>query len=470
MSLINKMLQELDKRHAAQGVSAQPAAQKLGRDLRAVAGGRVGSDVFWWIMATVMLVLIVWLGWVMWQLTPRPIVTDQAFQHRQRMQAVQARPDAGASTVQAGAPVTEQSAAAPAVAGADSGQPGQSTTLQATPSPATPAQTPPASSVARPEATPQIDTLKLATAIGTPIPERRPARATAPAGTPPSAVPVAKPAAAKAEAARSDAPSATKPEPAKVENAKTELARAEIAKAEAAKAELQKLAAKAPAPQVAESKPKPAAEARPPVVATVDPGRIDKRVTSSTQERAESEYRRAVGLVNQGRVAEGMEGFRAALTLDAKHEPSRQTLVSLLMEQRRFDDAFGALQQGLELNPGNSGFAMLTARILVERKDINAALGVLQKHAPSAGSNAEYHAFAAALYQRVGRHSDAVEEYQIALRLSPETGAWWVGLGISQEASDRRKEALGSFKRAYATGNLSSELIAYVDQRMRVLQ
>lgn len=49
-------------------------------------------------------------------------------------------------------------------------------------------------------------------------------------------------------------------------------------------------------------------------------------------------------------------------------------------------------------------------------------------------------------------------------------GAWWVGLGISQEASDRRKEALSAFKRAYATGDLSQELIAYVDQRMRVLQ
>lgn len=300
--------------------------------------------------------------------------------------------------------------------------------------------------------------LKLATAIGTPIQERRPARA---AGAPPAPAP-----AAKSAASKSNAPSAARSEPAKVEPATGEGAKTEVAKMEPPKP-----AVRAPAAtQVAESMSKPAADSRPPVVASVDSGRIDRRVTSSPQERAESEYRRAVGLVNQGRVSEGMEGLRAALTLDTKHEASRQTLVSLFMEQRRFDDAFAALQQGLELNPGNSGFAMLTARIMVERKDINAALGVLQKHAPSAGSNADYHAFAAALYQRLGRHSDAVEEYQTALRLSPETGAWWVGLGISQEASDRRKEALTSFKRAYATGNLSPELLAYVDQRLRVLQ
>ena len=174
--------------------------------------------------------------------------------------------------------------------------------------------------------------------------------------------------------------------------------------------------------------------------------------------------------MNQGRVSEGTEGLRTALTIEAAHEGARQTLVSLLMEQRRFDEAFSALQQGLELNPANSSFAMLTARIQVERKDLAGALVVLQKYAPAAGSNAEYHGFSAALHQRLGRHADAVEEYQTALRLSPQTGAWWVGLGISQEASDRRKEALASFQRAQSVGNLSPELVAYVDQRLRQLR
>ena len=97
MSLINKMLQELDKRHASQGATGQPAQQNLASSLRPTSGGRVGSDLFWWIMAVVMLVLIVWLAWVMWQVTPKPLATDLAYQHRQRMQAVSSTPPSDAN-------------------------------------------------------------------------------------------------------------------------------------------------------------------------------------------------------------------------------------------------------------------------------------------------------------------------------------------------------------------------------------
>ena len=165
-----------------------------------------------------------------------------------------------------------------------------------------------------------------------------------------------------------------------------------------------------------------------------------------------------------------LDGIRTALSIDGGNETVRQTLVALLMEQRRYDEALRLLRQGLDINPGNTAFAMQSARILVERGDLDAALGVLQQHAPAAGGNAEYHAFVGALYQRVGRHKEAVDEYQAALRLSPHSGIWWVGLGISQEAAARREDALISFRRAQAAGNLSPELVAYVDQRLRQLK
>jgi MSHA biogenesis protein MshN len=450
MSLINKMLQELDKRHASHGVGGQPSAQKLVMSLRPMpAGGLVGSDVFWWIMAVIMLVLIVWLGWVMWQLTPRPVVTDLAYQHRQRMESAQAR----------------SRLAAPSDQGAAQNAPGGigAVTEPAASTPGAPAVVESAGAQ-KSELPPQVDMLRLATAISTPIPERRAAKAPAPPAE------VGKSAPAKADIARADA-GAAKADAAKPEAAKADAAKSAIASAPAAKA--------APAARIEDPKvvPPPAPKVVPPpapkptqVVASVDSGRIDKRVTTTPAERAEAEYRRAVTFVNQGRVSEGMEGLRSALTMDAAHVASRQTLVSLLMEQRRFDEAFGFLLQGLELNPANSGFAMLVARIMVERKDMEGALRVLQKHAPTAGSNAEYHAFSAALYQRLGRHSDAVEEYQTALRLSPQTGAWWVGLGISQEASEQRKDAATSFRRAQTSGNLSPDLVAFVDQRLRQLR
>jgi len=140
--------------------------------------------------------------------------------------------------------------------------------------------------------------------------------------------------------------------------------------------------------------------------------------------------------------------------------PEKIRLGELLLRQQVITEA--QLNDGLAQQK-KSGRKL--GRVLV-----NGALGVMQKYAPAATGNAEYHAFSAALYQRLGRHSDAVEEYQTALRLAPQTGTWWVGLGISQEASDRRKEALTSFQRAQSAANLSQELVAYVDQRLRQLR
>jgi MSHA biogenesis protein MshN len=113
---------------------------------------------------------------------------------------------------------------------------------------------------------------------------------------------------------------------------------------------------------------------------------------------------------------------------------------------------------------------MLLARILVESNDIPAALIVLRRHAAPADRNPDFHAFAAALYQRLDRHQEAIEQYQTALGLAPSAGVWWLGLGISFQAVGRPKDALESFTRAKSAGNLAPDLLAFVDQRLRQLQ
>jgi MSHA biogenesis protein MshN len=204
--------------------------------------------------------------------------------------------------------------------------------------------------------------------------------------------------------------------------------------------------------------------------AAAAPGKIDRRSNTSSRNRAESEFRRAVNLVNQGRIAEGMDGFRRALEIDPGHEAARQTLVALLIEAKRVDEAARSLQEGLALDIENTGFAMLLARIMVERNDIPTALFVLQRHAAPPDRNPDFHAFAGALYQRLDRHKEAIEQYQAALRLAPSAGVWWLGLGISLQVVGRLKDAQEAFTRARSAGSLAPDLLSFVDQRLRQLQ
>jgi len=63
--------------------------------------------------------------------------------------------------------------------------------------------------------------------------------------------------------------------------------------------------------------------------------------------------------------------------------------VALLLEAKRVDEAAALLQDGLAVNPDNTAFAMLLARIMVERNQVSDALFVLQRHAAPPERNAD---------------------------------------------------------------------------------
>src|SRR4029077_15226656 len=125
-----------------------------------------------------------------------------------------------------------------------------------------------------------------------------------------------------------------------------------------------------------------------------------------------------------GRLAEAQAKFKLALEHQPAHIGARQGLFGLLIEAKKTGEAEQLLQEGLQLNPHQAGFAMALARMQVERGDIPGAIDVLQKTAPAAVGSPDYLAFLAALLQRQSRHVEAVDHYQAALSLAPASGVW----------------------------------------------
>ena len=225
---------------------------------------------------------------------------------------------------------------------------------------------------------------------------------------------------------------------------------------------------------LAPSKPAPPRAAPPsplqPVTSAPTPEpsapKIDKRFRDGPAPSAEGEFRRAVAFLDQGRMAESRAALRASLALEPWHEAARQTLAALLIEAGETQAAEQALEEGLRLNPAQANFAIVVARLRVNRDDTPGALAVLREHGAAAAGVPEYRAFVGALLQRLGRHAEAIDEYQAALKLAPGVGAWWIGLGLAQEAADRPKEAADAFRRAKASGTLPTELAEFVDRKL----
>ena len=122
------------------------------------------------------------------------------------------------------------------------------------------------------------------------------------------------------------------------------------------------------------------------------------------------------------------------------------------------------------MSPRNAGFALILARLQAERGDNNMALETLRSSLSAAGANPSYQATMAALLARLGQHAQAVTDYQAALRLAPQSGVWWMGLGLSLQAVGSLSEAQEALRRARASDTLSPELAVFVDQRLRQLQ
>ena len=364
MSVINKMLQDLDRRQAL-GAGAEPHV------VRAPSAKTSGHEWFWRILVVLLTAALAWMGWVAVQLLPRkPLVTELAFQAAAEARSRTAvKPEAAAPTP-APVVVTEEPKA-----------------VAEEPKPAPLAPPPPVS-----------EALRLALTLETPL---------------------------RSEPIRPAAPSAPT---ARKEKEKT-------------------------APVVEKSS-------------------VDKRErTRSASDNAEAHFRRAALLLNHGRVSEAEEQLSAALRADARHTAARHAYVALLLEQRRVDAAQRLLQEALALNPEQPTFALALARIHTGQREYGTALEVLDRAGAAGAGNADFQAMRGAVLQRVGRHAEAVDAYQSALRGgAPQPPTTWIGLGISLESLGRRSEAVMAYRRALAAGPIAPEAREYAESRARALE
>jgi MSHA biogenesis protein MshN len=149
MSVINRMLQDLDRRQALDSADAAV--------VRASTAKRPTREWFWRVLVVLLTAALAWMGWVAIQLLPRAsLATDLAYlaagEARARKEA-EARKPAAAPVATASAPTVVLPATE-------------------TPAPSAPAQQMVTAAAPQPSAQPAADTLRLATELQTPVTPR----------------------------------------------------------------------------------------------------------------------------------------------------------------------------------------------------------------------------------------------------------------------------------------------------------
>ncbi len=202
-----------------------------------------------------------------------------------------------------------------------------------------------------------------------------------------------------------------------------------------------------------------------------DTGVMDKKVRPlNAEERAEDEYRQALNLMQKGNESDARQHLRAALEDNAAHTAARELLAGLLLREGHWREAEQILEQGIAKAPAYYPFAQLLARTYLDHGSDQKALTVMQDSRQAGAGNADYMAFLAALYQRTDNQPEAIKAYSEAIKLDPQEGRSWLGLAISLEANQDPKEAGAAYQRAIETGNLSGDMLSYARQRLAALK
>ena len=280
--------------------------------------------------------------------------------------------------------------------------------------------------------------------------------ATAPVAAAPQAVPAAEPAPAAMPVAEAPAMPVPDTVPAEAPQLASKTRRAAAEKA--ASEEGQRVTG-SNVHSAAKEKPLPAR------VAPVLGEKVVEGKQVTPQQRIDNSYRRALALLQEGRIEDAMAGLQQTLQLDPRHQGARETLVRLLLEAQRPDEAMRQLQQSLNLDPKQPAQAMMLARLQLDKSG-PAALDTLRRTLPYAQEHGDYLALYAGMLQREQRYREAAEQYQAALQGAPDNSVWWMGLGIALQADNQLPQARAAFERAKALQTLSPQLQAFVERKL----
>jgi hypothetical protein len=155
----------------------------------------------------------------------------------------------------------------------------------------------------------------------------------------------------------------------------------------------------------------------------------------STEQRTDDLYREAIEQLRVNHLLAGQNLLRQVLTDVPAHHAARQLLALSFLTHNELDASLQVMAQGVSM----------------------------------ASDQADFLAFYASLLQRAARHDEAIQQYLLALRLTPDVANWLLGLAVSLQATQEKSSAFQAYQRAIDMG-LSPVLAQFAQERLQQLK
>lgn len=197
---------------------------------------------------------------------------------------------------------------------------------------------------------------------------------------------------------------------------------------------------------------------------TITPGSVIK-----TQRDSGQYYSEAIAHYKKGNITAAIDLLLDTITMTPQHIEARTLLISLLIRKGEQGLAIEVIDDGLAVLPGQSAWVKTKAQLLVNQGRTGEAIRVLQANLPSLHEDTDYHAFHAGLLQKQGQYDLAAKHYLNLVQIRPDNGIWWMGLAISSHAAGDHSTAAYAYKKALQDTSLKPELRSYISKQITQL-
>jgi len=187
---------------------------------------------------------------------------------------------------------------------------------------------------------------------------------------------------------------------------------------------------------------------------------VIEQVELTPEQLSQKAQERAKKALDSNNLAEALKSYNEALRYTPLNADVRKRLSALYYGKGEVRKAAEILQKGIALDSNNARLRLSLAKMLMKEKQSGAALTVLSVLPDSAST--EYLSLRAVLAQKAKQDELALESYQQLVEREPESGRWWLGLGIQQERAFDLDSAKESYQQAITKLGLSSQTQQFI--------
>ncbi|MCH1930244.1 tetratricopeptide repeat protein [Shewanella sp. A25] len=192
-------------------------------------------------------------------------------------------------------------------------------------------------------------------------------------------------------------------------------------------------------------------------------------VKLSPSQLAQKQVTLAIDAQNSGKAKKAIDHFNKALSLDASLHEARKQLAALYYGEGKLTETQRVLEQGRLLYPQEYEFALLLARTQQESGQTELALASLAQIPDSHELARQKWLAQSDLAQKQGHFSLVEQAYRNLLQQEPRQGKWWMGLAYALDSQQQYAKASQAYRSALSNEGLSAQATAFIEQRLHQL-